>query len=80
MNVLNLPAGTEEDESIVRYNITTLTQVWHKKGRRYEWHRVRGPACIYSDGEEVWYRDGNQYTPTAHEKMMWELRKKNECS
>ena len=80
MKPFDLPEGTEEDESVFRASLSGAAKVWNKKGRKFLWHRLRGPALIYETGEEVWYRDGIRYTPTAHEKMMWELRKKNECS
>ena len=82
MSLLDLPIGTEEDESIL-----TIPrgfgdkQLWRKKyNTPWHWHRLRGPAVIRKNGEEEWYRNDEPYEPTAHEKMMWELRKKNECS
>ena len=80
MNVLDLPYGTEEDESILAKPVfTDDKQLWRRKDfNTWHWHRLRGPAVIRRNGEEEWYRDDEPYEPTAHEKMMWELRKKNE--
>ena len=79
MNLFDLPKGTIEDESVLRGSyLEEVRQIWHKKGDRGIWHRIRGPAVIRKNGEEEWYRYDELYTPTAHEKMLWELRKKNE--
>ena len=82
MNVLDLPPGTVEDESVLFHpKIKGIKQLWHKKDRAtFYWHRLRGPAVIHKNGTEEWYRYDEEYQPTAHELMMWELRKKNECS
>ena len=83
MNVLDLPNYTVEDESTMRKDKDAM-QIWYKTslgfGGKRQFHRLRGPALIFKKGVEAWYRDDKPYTPTAHERMAWELRKKNECS
>ena len=80
MNVLDLPPGATEDESyLVRYFSYVIEQVWRHSGNE-SLHRLRGPALIFKDGEERWFRHDEPYKPTAHERMLWEQRKKNECS
>ena len=82
MNAIKLPVGTKEDESVLaEASVFGYRQVWYNFDVHHiVRHRLRGPAIIRNDGKEEWYRYGKLYTPTAHEKMMWELRKKNECS
>ena len=75
MNVLKLTCGTVEGASTLSVS-STGSQLWY--GRGMNLHRILGPAVIIANGQEYWFRDGDVYTPTAHEKMMWELRKKNE--
>ena len=83
MNLFDLPHGTEEDESVLelravdRISKHDPIQTWLRIGS-FSLHRIRGPAVIYKDGTELWWRDGQYYSPTAHELVLWELRKKNE--
>ena len=58
-------------------------RIWH--GRDKEWyrhgmlHRDDGPALIYYMGKELceyWYKDGKPYEPSAHEIMVWKMKKK----
>ena len=78
--------GEIEDESVFEIIESRIfRQVWFKITEKpitfpCTFHRVRGPAVITRDGKEFWYRHGKPYTPTAHELMMWELRKKNESA
>ena len=79
MNLLELPGGTEEDESYLYVCTIGCRQLWVRK-ESFKRHRLRGPAAITNGGQEFWFRDDKPYEPTAHEKMLWEQRKKNECS
>ena len=89
----NIPHGTIEGESIL--HITKATDIatgviseihgWFKllndsKQSSSKHHRIGAPAIMTPDGVELWYVDDVYYIPTAHEKMMWELRKKNEAA
>ena len=89
----NIPKGTIEGESILHITKTMdsstfiMTEIhgWFKilpnsKQSSSKHHRIGAPAIMTSDGVELWYVDDVYYIPTAHEKMMWEIRKKNECS
>ena len=59
MNVLELPEGSEEDDSYLKTNLRYVKQMWLQKGQGIlYWHRLRGPALIYEDGTEIWSRYG----------------------
>ncbi len=50
---------------------------WVDKNGRV--HRDDGPALIYYIGKELceyWYKDGKPYEPSAHEIMVWKMKKK----
>ena len=81
MNVLDLPRGTMEDAScLCMTDAIMYKQVWRKNNCDGVLHRLRGPAIIFLDNRELWYVEGAPYKPTAHERMVWELRKKNESA
>ena len=62
-----------ESEEKPKLKISDIgTKRWYLN---YQFHREDGPAVIYSSGEEVWYRHGEKYTPTAHELMLGNLEK-----
>ena len=47
---------------------------WYRHGR---YHRDDGPAWLWpSEGIEEWYKDGKRYEPSAHELMVWKMKKK----
>ena len=49
---------------------------WYKRGKR---HRDDGPAieCPSKGNEDLyWYKDDKPYKPTAHEIMLWKMKKK----
>ena len=47
---------------------------WYRHGKR---HREDGPAIEWlSENREVWYKDGKPYEPSAHELMLWKMKKK----
>ena len=48
-------------------------EMWYIHG---EYHRDDGPALICHD-TIAWYKFGKLYEPTAHERMLWELRESN---
>jgi hypothetical protein len=46
---------------------------WYRHGQL---HRDDGPAVEWpSDGTEEWYKDGKPYKPSAHELMVWKMKK-----
>ena len=59
---LNGPAIIFEDGS----------KSWLRHGKL---HCDDGPARILKDYEE-WWKDGEPYEPTAHEIMVWKMKKK----
>jgi hypothetical protein len=51
---------------------------WYKHGKL---HRDDGPAVEWpSDGTEEWYKDGEEYEPSAHELMVWKMKQKKKES
>ena len=51
--------------------------IWYKHGKL---HRENGPAREWPhDDVEEWYKDGKPYEPSAHELMLWKMKKKKEC-
>ena len=61
---LNGPAMTRFDGAMT----------WYRHGKR---HRNDGPAVILpASGLEYWYKDGESYEPSAHELMVWKMKKK----
>ena len=47
---------------------------WYIHGQR---HRDDGPAIYWPERKiEVWYKDGKKYQPSAHELMVWKMKKK----
>jgi hypothetical protein len=87
----------DEEEGVLEVSSIGTKRWFDKKGRL---HRLDGPAFIYSDGYEewyrhgklhrddgpaiiwpsenqfVWYKDGEPYEPSAHEIMVWKMKKK----
>ena len=51
---------------------------YHRK--RNKLHRADGPAVIYANGDQYWYKDGKPYTPTAHELMTWKMNEKERAT
>jgi hypothetical protein len=49
--------------------------VWYRHGNR---HRDDGPALDWPSANRFkWYKDGREYEPSAHELMVWKMKK--EC-
>ena len=49
---------------------------WFRHGLR---HRDDGPALVWTvENREEWYRDGERYEPSAHELMVWKMKKKSQ--
>ena len=47
--------------------------------RHGQLHREHGPARIWPAAHiEHWYKDGKRYEPSAHELMLWKLKKKQQ--
>ena len=46
--------------------------------RHGQLHRADGPAVekVPDEEEEEWYKDGEKYEPSAHELMLWKMKKK----
>ena len=57
--------------------VTTIDgdyQAWYQQGIL---HREDGPAIIWLSRDiEEWYKDGEKYEPSAHEIMVWKMKKK----
>ena len=51
---------------------------YHRKHNKL--HRDDGPAVIYANGSQYWYKDGKPYTPTAHELMTWKMNEKERAT
>jgi hypothetical protein len=51
------------------------TEYWYRHGKL---HRDDGPATNWPPGQEEWHKDGVKYEPSAHEIMVWKMKKK-EC-
>jgi hypothetical protein len=86
-----------EEEGELRVDKHGTKRWFDKKGRL---HRDDGPAIIYVDGENRWYKnnklhrddgpavewslvgvedwwkDGEEYEPSAHDLMLWKMKKK----
>ena len=45
---------------------------WLRHGKL---HCDDGPAIIHSNGEEQWLKHHAHYEPTAHELIVWKMRK-----
>ena len=46
---------------------------WFRHGLR---HRDDGPAQVWAEhGIEMWYKDDKLYEPSAHEIMVWKMKK-----
>ena len=48
-------------------------QYWYKEGK---FHRDDGPAVIFADGSNLWYKDDKPYKPSAHELMTWKMNER----
>ena len=56
----------------VIYNDGDMT--WFRHGK---YHRDDGPARIWpSTGLEEWYKDDVRYEPSAHDLILWKMKKK----
>ena len=51
------------------------TKRWFKDGKL---HRDDGPAVIWSDDEQYWYKNDERYEPSAHEIMAWKMNEKEQ--
>ena len=73
-------------------------EIW--KDKEGYFHRLNGPAIIYTDGDmdwyihgqrhrddgpaidwpygriEEWWKDGEPYEPSAHDLILWKMKKK----
>jgi hypothetical protein len=49
------------------------TEYWYRHGKL---HRDDGPATNWPPGQEEWHKDGEPYEPSAHELIVWKMKKK----
>lgn len=67
--------GFTFESDLCEYNDGTFCVDHRIIGLHPYYHSDQGPAIISRDGTLRWFRNGVEYTPTAHQLLTWEMRK-----